>query len=42
MLLITVGLLLHSIARRAQEFECQLEMLREELRDGAASGSKTR
>jgi glycosyltransferase involved in cell wall biosynthesis len=42
MLLITVGLLLHSIARRAQEFECQLQMLRDELRDNASSRSETR
>jgi glycosyltransferase involved in cell wall biosynthesis len=36
LLSITVGLVLHSIARRAQEFEYQLQVLAEELRsDGA-------
>jgi len=37
LLLLTVGLLLHSIARRAQEFEYQLQVLTQELRDGFIS-----
>jgi glycosyltransferase involved in cell wall biosynthesis len=36
LLSITVGLVLHSIARRAQEFEYQLQVLAEELRADAA------
>ena len=32
LLSVTVGLILHSIARRAQEFEYQLQVLAEELR----------
>lgn len=36
LLSITVGLILHSIARRAQEFEYQLQVLAEELRGAAA------
>ena len=39
LLSITVGLILHSIARRAQEFEYQLQVLAEELR-AAAAGRK--
>ena len=35
LLSITVGLILHSIARRAQEFEYQLQLLAEELRPHA-------
>lgn len=35
LLSITVGLILHSIARRAQEFEYQLQVLAEELRSDA-------
>jgi hypothetical protein len=30
MLSITIGLILHTIARRSKELACQLEMLREE------------
>jgi glycosyltransferase involved in cell wall biosynthesis len=36
LLSITVGLILHSIARRAQEFEYQLQVLAEELRSDTA------
>lgn len=36
LLSITVGLVLHSIARRAQEFEHQLQVLAEELRSNGA------
>ena len=42
LLSITVGLILHSIARRAQEFEYQLQVLAEELRSdtGRAAGQQ--
>ncbi len=43
LLSITVGLILHSIARRAQEFEYQLQVLAEELRHASrqsASGAR--
>jgi glycosyltransferase involved in cell wall biosynthesis len=36
LLSVTVGLILHSIARRAQEFDYQLQVLAEELRDDRA------
>lgn len=41
LLSITVGLVLHSIARRAQEFEYQLQVLAEELRADMARNAAT-
>jgi len=40
LLSLAVGLVLHSIARRSQEFEYQLEVLTDELRAGRAHGEK--
>ena len=40
LLSLAVGLVLHSIARRSQEFEYQLEVLTDELRAGRVHGEK--